>query len=123
MKVTIPQKFDVLRRELARSHNRRVMLLVLGISAIIMVAVLPLARSQGTEIQLVLALVVAALTGIFGIISIIRLSKQQSVALGYVCPLCGGALYDGRSNRLGFRGECPRCKKFIIEKLSEEHPT
>jgi|GEM_PF-2450754 len=55
-----------------------------------------------------------------GIVYVIRLSKKQSVALGFVCPLCGGALYDGASNRLERRGECPCCKQFIIENLNEE---
>ncbi|HEY2342539.1 MAG TPA: hypothetical protein VGH90_05905 [Chthoniobacteraceae bacterium] len=54
---------------------------------------------------------------IFGVLYVIRLSKRQSIDLGFTCPRCGGPLYDGRSNRLGFRGECPRCKQFVIEQF------
>ena len=62
---------------------------------------------------LLTGLILEIVVGLF----VFRLSKRQSIALKYVCPLCGGALYDGRENRLGRRGECPCCKKFIMDRL------
>ncbi len=119
MKFTIPPKLDALRRQVVRSHNRRVMLLLLGVAAIIAMVVAVEIPAQSNQTEMLIIGGVAALAEIIGIIVIIRLSKKQSIALGYACPLCGGALYDGRSNRLGNRGECPCCKKFILEKLNE----
>ena len=66
---------------------------------------------------------VGTFLGVMGIIYVIRIGRKQSIALGFVCPLCGGALYDFGSNRLGHRGECPCCKRLIIERLNEESPS
>jgi hypothetical protein len=74
------------------------------------------------RVQILVLLVIAVLLEIPAFVYVCRLSEQQSIALGFVCPLCGGALYDGRDNRLGYRGECPCCKQSIIERLSKEAP-
>lgn len=110
---SLPPALKELRRKLARSHNIRIMVL-LGLCYGIIFSALRFHPSQ----SVLLAIVFIAL-GIIGVIYVIRLSKRQSVELGFVCPRCGGSLYDGRSNRLGTRGECPCCKQFIIDQLNE----
>jgi len=117
MKFSLPPKLEAVRHTLARSHNRRVMLLLLLLTAFLLEG---MRVSRHYHVGFFAVCVGGVLMVILGIIYIVRLSKNQSVALGFVCPLCGGALYDGASNRLGFRGECPRCKQFIIEKLNEK---
>ena len=112
---SLPPQLKELRRKLARSHNKRVMLLAGLLFASIFIA-LRLTLSQTALFSL---LATAAIAEIIGVICVIRLSKRQSIASGFSCPRCGGSLYDGRSNRLGIRGECPCCKQFIIDQLNE----
>jgi len=118
MKFTLPPKLAAVRKTLARNHNRRVILLLLAMMAYI-VSILQLDQLHH-DAMLVILMAGTALIGIPGIIYVIRSSKRQSIALGFVCPLCGGSLYDGKSNRLGFKGECPCCKQFVIERLNEK---
>ncbi len=90
------------------------MVLLLVVGAILILGVLalrwiPLARYAiiGGAISVEIA----------GIVLVARLDKRLSVALGFICPICHGALYDGRSNRLAFRGECPCCREFVVDRL------
>ena len=93
-------------------------MLLLMVMVALLVAGLLFARPHRVGVLAVLA--GAILIEILGMVYVIRLSKKQSIALGFVCPLCGGVLYDGRSNRLSYRRECPCCKQFIIERLNED---
>ncbi len=106
---------DEMRRTLARSHNRRVMALAIGLGALLYLGVKVFPSRQ---LMLAWFLVVGVME-VAAIVYVMRLSKRQSVSIGFVCPLCGGPLYDGRDNRIGFRGECPCCKRFIMDKLGE----
>ena len=115
MNYTLPPKMRKMRRTLAASHNLRVVALMLLLCAFVVAGLL----FFKSGLAMIGWLLVAGVVEIALIFYIIRASKRQCVALGFVCPLCGGALYDGRSNRLGYRGECPCCKKFIMDKLSE----
>jgi len=110
---SLPPQLKELRRKLARSHNNRVLLLAGLLCGIILASLhFPLSLTV-----LLSFLAVAVVVEILGIIYVIRLSKRQSIALGFSCPRCRGPLYDGRSNRLGDRGECPCCKQFVIDQL------
>ena len=102
-----------LRRTLARSHNHRVGILLVPFLVYIF-GTIALVQSRGVRDVVLLVGCVFAVAGLF---YVINLSKRQSVALGFVCPLCSGPLYDGGDNRLIRRGECPCCKQFIIDKL------
>jgi hypothetical protein len=117
MKFILPPKLAAVRKTLARSHNRRVMLLLLALMVFVFPAFLLAQRHRDRD--LVILAVGAGLFEILGMVYVARLAKRQSIALGFVCPLCGGSLYDGRDNRLGFRGECPRCKQSIIDRLNK----
>jgi hypothetical protein len=116
MKYNLPLHLAEIRRRLARRHNRRILFLLVTMFVLILAA---LQFSPGHPAQVLLATIAMALIEIMGLIYAIRLSKKQSMVLGFVCPLCGGPLYDGRSNRLGYQGECPCCKKFIIDRLKD----
>jgi hypothetical protein len=119
MKYTLPPKLAEIRRTLACSHNRRVLFLIVIYFVFVLAGALAARpHSAGNWV-----LAVGTILAVMGIIYVIRLGKKQSIALGFVCPLCGGALYDFGSNRLGRRGECPCCKQFIIERLNEESPS
>jgi hypothetical protein len=113
MKFTLPPQMNETRRILVRSHNNRVGLVVVPVVCGVFGGFFLFQSRSAVQIW---ALGVSV-AGIVGVICAIRLSKRQSITLGYVCPLCGGPLYDGGDNRLGNRGECPCCKKFIIDKL------
>ena len=112
---SLPENLKAIRLTVARSQSRRVTLLVVGVFGLLFL-VLCIARSRATLFAL-LAMVICAEIG--GIVYVMRLGKAQSIALGFACPLCGGALYDGNTNRLGNRGECPCCKRFVIDQLDE----
>jgi hypothetical protein len=112
MKFTLPPQISEKRRLLARSHNNRVMALLMLMFGCIFAGLYIFPRSTA-----LCWLLPVCIGEVAGIIYVIWLSKRQSIALGFVCPLCGGALYDGRNNRLGYRGECPCCKQFIIDRL------
>jgi hypothetical protein len=112
MKFTLPPPMSEKRRVLARSHNNRVMAMLMLLLGCIFAGFYIFPRSAA-----LFWLLPVCIGEVAGIIYVIRLSKRQCVALGFVCPLCGGALYDGRDNRLGYRGECPCCKKFIMDRL------
>ena len=112
----VPPRYIEMRRKLARNHNSRVLILFL-VLMVFLIAGVRLMASHRTAVYCVFG--AAFLVEIAGIIFVFRLAKKQSIAMGYVCPLCGGSLYDGRDNRLGFRGECPRCKKFVVDKLQD----
>jgi hypothetical protein len=117
MKFTLPPPMSEKRRILARSHNNRVMILLVLILGYIFTAVALTVVGLSPRAMLHFVLLIGCVFGVAGIVYLIRLSKRQSVALGFVCPLCGGPLYDGRDNRLGHRGECPCCKQFIMDRL------
>jgi hypothetical protein len=117
MKYTLPPKLAEIRRTLARSHNRRVLFLMVIIFVFILAAVIVARRHHAGVQALLLGTIPIEVTAL---IYIIRIAKKQSIALGFVCPLCGGALYDFGDNRLGRKGECPCCKQFIIDKLNGE---
>ena len=111
----LPPKLSELRLICARSHNRRVLLLT-AILCIVLVAGL---LSTHTRDGLIAVVALAGAVEIIGFVVVIRRAKQQSVELGFACPICHGALYDGRANRLRFRGECPQCKRFVIDLLAQ----
>jgi len=117
MAFVLPPRLKTVRHTLAYSHNRRIILVML-VSYTAAYGGLLIAKYYHCSPWL--ALVGAGFIGIPGAFYALRLSKTQSIALGFICPLCNGALYDGRDNRLGSRGECPCCKQFIIERLNQE---
>ncbi|HSI15778.1 MAG TPA: hypothetical protein VK961_27270 [Chthoniobacter sp.] len=104
-----------MRRTLARSHNWRVIILGLAIIATAGIDI-QTRWANGLYISLGLAIAVA----VAGLVYVLHAAARQSLALGFVCPRCGGSLYDRRDNRLGQKGECPRCKAFIIDELRGE---
>jgi hypothetical protein len=55
-----------------------------------------------------------------GVMLVSRWAKKQSVAIGFVCPLCGESLYEPPHTRLLSRGECPKCKQPVIEALNRK---
>jgi hypothetical protein len=106
-----------MRRAIARSHNRRVVLIFGPIVLFVIIGVI-FAKSNNLQTPII---------GVFGILTFLvfvvafkcvnGLNMKQSVKLGFVCPQCGAGLYCARLPRLWIRGECPHCKQFIIEKL------
>ena len=112
---SLPPRLKELRRVLARSHNNRVMLL----AALLFGSLFVVLRCNLSLWILLSLLATAIVAEVLGVIYVIRLSRRQSIALGFSCPRCGGSLYDGRSNRLQSRGECPCCKQYVIDQLNE----
>jgi purine-cytosine permease-like protein len=117
MAFPLPAKSDSLRRTIERSHNRRVIILLAimlpfwFVGAVFAKSSIPSWWIVGVFWGL------AILVYIFGFIYLNRLSKQHSVTLGFVCPLCGAGLYSATVARLWIRGECPHCKQAIIEMI------
>jgi 1,4-dihydroxy-2-naphthoate octaprenyltransferase len=97
MKFSLPPKLREMRGTIARNHNRRVLLVMVAFFTWVLLALLLARRHQAADWTVLVSGMVMV---ILGVVHIIRLSKKQSVALGFVCPLCGGALCDGRDNRL-----------------------
>jgi hypothetical protein len=115
----LPPKSDVMRRTIARSHNRRVVLILwpLALCVILVAASVKLYNLQ-MPITIIGAFgILIFLLLITSLIYVSRLDMRQSVKLGFVCPQCGAGLYCATLPRLWIRGECPHCKQFIIEKL------
>jgi hypothetical protein len=112
---------------MARAHNRRVLCLLAALFGTLALGAFLLQEFgqsfQKTENQrtvaILLVLAIAWVVIIVGFIRIIRADKAQCVSLGYVCPFCGAPLYDNDVNRFRLRGECPSCKRFIIDELAK----
>jgi len=118
MPFTLPPIFDSSRRILVRGHNRRVMIwFALMIPLLVIGAVF--AKSSVPSWLFGGFVILTPLVCIFGMVYVNRLDKQQSVTLGFVCPLCGEGLYCATLDRLWIRGECPHCKQSIIGKFHE----
>jgi hypothetical protein len=114
---TLPPKSDSRRRAIARSHNRRVVLILAPVILFVIIGVI-FAKSNNLQILIIGVFgILAVLVFIVGFKYVCRLDMKQSVELGFVCPQCGAGLYCGSLPRLWIRGECPHCKQFIIEKL------
>ena len=104
MKYTLPPNLAEIRRTLAQRHNRRVLFLMVVYVGFVFLGL----RARVANGVLAVGAIIFA---VVGIIYLIRLAKKQSITLGFVCPLCGGDLYDFGSRRLDRLGECPCCKK------------
>jgi hypothetical protein len=115
MKHSIPESANAVRRVVAKRHNLHVIVLLLVVASTLLLGVFAF-RSNPLAGYVILCAAVAV--EIAGIVLVVHLDKRLSVALGFVCPVCRGPLYDGRSNRLQFRGECPCCRQFIVDKLA-----
>jgi hypothetical protein len=122
-----PDKFIEIHRRMARAHNRR-----MGRLGLVLLGILVLGgyilqefgqRFPTTKNERLIAifLLLALLWAVFipGVIRILRADKAQCVSLGYICPFCGAPLYDNDINRVRTRGECPSCKRFIIDELNK----
>ena len=110
MSYELPTRIQVARLEIIRSHNRRLMLwigsLVVGFIILNKIPQIPLLG--------VFCILEAA-----GLIYVLRRVRKQCIDLGFVCPTCGGALYENSrySSHLVHDGECPQCGDFIIDRL------
>jgi hypothetical protein len=118
MPFTLPVKFDTLRHILVRSHNRRVMIWFALMIPFLVIGVM-FAKSSLPSWLFGGFVILTLLVVVFGMVYVNRLDKQQSVTLGFICPLCGTGLYCATLDRLWIRGECPHCKQSIIEKFRE----
>jgi uncharacterized membrane protein YdjX (TVP38/TMEM64 family) len=118
MSFTLPPKFDSLQRIVAHSHKRRIMIWLAIMIPFLVIGVV-FSKSNVPSWLFFGFAILTVFVGIFGMIYVSRLDKQQSVTLGFVCPLCGGGLYCWTNGRLWVRGECPHCKHSIIKRLSE----
>ena len=107
-----------MRVVMIRSHNRRLGLMFLIMIAFGLPAILLLLNHQNI-LFVYLLFACAVLVEILGFVKILSLAKKQSLKLGFICPSCGGDLYDGRTNRLGNFGECARCKQSTIVQLGQ----
>ena len=112
----VPVYFDEMRLRVARSHNLRVLAILplLGLPLVISI----LLHLHGPLVS-ALTLVGMAVTLIAGMLIITRLDNRQCIHIGFICPICDGPLYDGRSNALSNKGSCPCCKKLILSKLNK----
>jgi hypothetical protein len=115
MPLPLPPKSEALRRTIARSHNLRLFVHLLVM--IPFLAGLIFARNHAPTWLFVGIAILTFLVFIYGHIYLNRLDIRQSVAIGFVCPLCGAGLYCGNVTRLWDRGECPHCKQTIVDKL------
>jgi hypothetical protein len=113
----LPPKADAMRRAIARSHNRRVVLILFPIIPFVIIGAVFVKSNNLQTAASVIFGILTLLIFIAGFMSVSRLDMKQSVKLGFVCPQCGKGLYCGSLPRLWIRGECPHCKQFIIEKL------
>jgi len=117
MPATLPLEYDHKLRTIARSHNRYLVWIV-GAWFILTVAGLKISQSQRTLGFGILGGSLVVPLG--GVMMVSRWAKKQSVAIGLVCPLCGGSLYVPPHTRLLTRGECPQCKQSVIEALGRK---
>jgi hypothetical protein len=114
---TLPPKSDSMRLAIARSHNRRVVMILGPIVLFVIIGAI-FSKSNNLQISMIEVFgILAVLVFVVGFMYVSRLDMRQSVKLGFVCPQCRAGLYCATVNRLWIRGECPHCKQFIIEKL------
>jgi len=118
MSFMLRPKYRALRQVAKRSHNRRVMVLFAVMIPFLVIGVVFAARVPSWFNGCVMILEVVAC--IFGIILVNRFDKQQSVRLGYICPLCGAGLFSAGEGRLWVLGQCQHCKQSITEILVED---
>ncbi len=116
MPFTLPPKSDALRRTIARSHNRRIAVWF-AIMVPFLAAGVFATKSNISSWLLTGTCILTLLVFTLGAVYWNRRDKQQAVKLGFVCPLCGEGLYCLHLDRLWIRGECPHCKRAIIEKI------
>jgi hypothetical protein len=112
MSYELPPKLAEMKLQVSRSHNNRLLLWMVSLAIYVFIIVkFPL-----------LPIPVIGLGGLIEIVGLIYVmwrNKKQCVQLGFICPFCGGTLYENSrySNRLWRDGECPRCGEFILDKF------
>jgi hypothetical protein len=117
MESILPPHLEAKRLMIARTHNRLVIGVLIGIAASALAAVLLLPQdlpipSRIVYFMCVLGFVVAPLE-FYALFRILRHDKALSRQLAFVCPHCLQPLYEPRGfiNRTGC---CPKCKKSVV---------
>jgi hypothetical protein len=117
VKSILPGQLEAKRLQIAREHNKLVVLLLLGFFALLF-TVVALTPDHFTRAQRAwffiggLFLVVGPLEA-FAIYRILERDKEMCKTLGFMCPHCHGPLYEPRSF-ISINGLCPQCHQSII---------
>ena len=115
MRNVLPERYTAAGQAISKSHNIRVLLLLVTFLAAMILWVLFLSRyapapyRKDAAIGYLCALGVAVFYGIF---RIAKHDKAKCYELGYICPHCGRPLYSSK----GFEkvtGRCPACRKTV----------
>jgi hypothetical protein len=103
-----------------RSHNTRLLIfLAIFIPAVFggirLVAYVERHIDPGSRIPLITFTLCVVVIGVLMLRSVFRHDAFLCRQLGLVCPHCSRTLYEPSLNLLTVRGECPRCKKPVLQ--------
>jgi len=125
MRVSLPSNIDSKLRKIGRRHMKRLwVLLLLWFGSTGLGIMIGLGRPiLGIRLNSpILGLCLAGVSYAFaiaGFVYVLRKAKQDWLEMGFVCPLCGGNLYEINYSKFLEKGECHHCKQPIMETLSE----
>jgi hypothetical protein len=110
MRYDLPPRLQLIKFQISDGHNRRLMVLM----GSLVIGYFILLKIPQTLLLVAFSILEAA-----GLIYVMWRNRRQCIDLGFVCPVCGGTLYENSkfSNRLGEDGQCPRCGEYIIDQL------
>jgi uncharacterized membrane protein len=113
---SLPPRLAEIYQPLVRSFKRRLLLCAVLFYAVALIDY----RVNGPHGAMTVTVFVASPILLACIALIILRTKRRSIALGFICPRCGKALYNGRYRHIGRSGECPHCKQFVADELNEK---
>ena len=110
MSYVLPPRLQEIKLQIRSSHNRHLMFWM----GSLIIAFLIILKFPQSPVLIAFIILEAA-----GLIYVMWRNRKQCIDLGFLCPICGGTLYENSrySNQLVRDGECPRCGEFIIDKL------
>lgn len=115
MNSVLPDHLEQKRLIIARANNRRVIrvLVVLGVTLLGVALMLrDLPKEQRFPILLTI-LGVAFVLEVYILRNGWKENEEMCRSLGFMCPHCGGTLYEPRSF-ISINGLCPKCRKPVI---------
>jgi hypothetical protein len=112
MKSVLPPDLESKRLKIARTHNRLVLFMLLGIFVVLLLLIGIAPKGPRGRPFLVSGVATLVILEGYAIYRIFKYDKQLCVQLDFICPHCHQPLYEPRGF-INITGRCPKCKKPI----------
>ncbi|HEY6943543.1 MAG TPA: hypothetical protein VI431_00280 [Candidatus Acidoferrum sp.] len=113
MKSILPPDLESKRLQIAKTHNRLVLSLAVGIFVAFLLVIGIAPHGPNGRYFILAGMVTAGILEGYGIYRIIEYDKQLCQQLGFICPRCRKPLYEPRGF-INVTGRCPKCKNRVI---------